>query len=331
MRLITTNLISGHVSNDTIDEFEKTILSDSLVRVAIHINPKRFSILFFIYRLCRKMGLSTIQKTNKRYTFNPLADKKHLFTVMMGLDIYKYRPYGLFTSHKRSIFLFDTWPCDHEKITQFVTTFKIDHVFVTASQSAVILGSMLGNNSVHWIPEGINPQAYKHYAFEDKNIDVLAIGRKYDCYHESIVGYLQDEKKIYLYEKIKGKIIFPSREEFIEGIARSKISICVPSNITHPERSGDIETMTIRYLQSMVSKCMVVGHAPKEMIELFGYNPVVEIDIENPVEQIDDLLKNYYDYIPLIEKNFLMVLNHHTWSNRWNQIVECFKNSSLSN
>ena len=52
------------------------------------------------------------------------------------------------------------------------------------------------------------------------------------------------------------------RDAFIDGLARSRVSICVPSSVTHPERAGDIETMTIRYLQSMVSKCVVLGRAP---------------------------------------------------------------------
>ena len=108
----------------------------------------------------------------------------------------------------------------------------------------------------------------------------------------------------------------------MDGLARSRISICVPSNITHPARAGDVETMTIRYLQSMVSKCLVVGYAPKEMIELFGYNPVVEIDMENPADQLLDILNNFVKYTPLIEKNYNSVLKNHTWRQRWTEIAD---------
>ena len=77
----------------------------------------------------------------------------------------------------------------------------------------------------------------------------------------------------------------------------------------------------------MVSKCLVVGHAPNEMIELFGYNPVIEIDILNPTQQLESILKNYSDYLPLIEKNYEQVLQNHTWENRWNQIKKILQNN----
>ena len=103
-------------------------------------------------------------------------------------------------------------------------------------------------------------------------------------------------------------------------MAKSKISICVPSSITHPDRSGNIETMTVRYLQSMVSKCLILGRAPKEMITLFGYNPVIEIDSEDPEGQIISIINNYSNYFGLIEKNYQTVLEKHTWNKRWAEI-----------
>jgi hypothetical protein len=80
--------------------------------------------------------------------------------------------------------------------------------------------------------------------------------------------------------------------------------------------------MTMRYLQSIASKCLVVGHAPKEMVTVFGYNPVVEIDMRSPERQVLELLKHFDDYIPLIEKNYAILVEEHTWRKRWQQIAE---------
>jgi hypothetical protein len=323
MKLVINKIKNGHVSQDTVDEFEKAILKDSIVSHAKELNKYVFKLLRFINRLCGKFGFTIIRKTNISYKVEPLLDSKHLFTVMMGLDIYKYRSFGFLTKHNKSIFMIDAWEHDHEKIVDFVNTFKIDNIFISSLQATNMLGLLIRETKINWIPEGINPEEYKYLSYNEKNIDVLAFGRKYDLYHDQIVGYLQENEKIYLYEKVKGEIIFPTRIEFINGLAHSKVSICVTANITHPLRSGNIETMNIRYLQSIVSKCLLVGHAPKEMIQLFGYNPVIEIDMENPVEQLDEILKNYSDYIPLIEKNYQIVLKYHTWKDRWNQIKEC--------
>jgi len=79
----------------------------------------------------------------------------------------------------------------------------------------------------------------------------------------------------------------------------------------------------------MVSKCLVLGHAPKEMIELFGYNPVVEIDMQDPQEQLLSIMNNFREYIPLIEKNYQMVIHHHTWMCRWNQIKRILSNKRI--
>jgi hypothetical protein len=327
MKLITNPVINGHVSLDTIDEFEKTILTDELVKPIKPYGQLKVDLLYIIYLVFVKSGISLIRNSKPKITVYPLNDKLHLFSVIFCLDIRKIFAYALSNYHYRSIYLFDGWPSKHDQILDFFKYLKIDYLFISSLQSAGIFGSKLGFDKVHWIPEGINPEEYKHYAFEDKTIDVLALGRKYDLYHEAIVDRLRESKIIYLYEKVKGQVIFPSREEFLEGIARSKISICVPCNITHPERSGFLEHMTNRYLQSMVSKCLIVGRAPKEMVDLFGYNPVVEIDMNNPVQQLESILTNYSDYFPLIEKNYEQVLKNHTWRNRWNQIKEILQSS----
>lgn len=328
MKLITNPILNGHVSLDTIDEFEKTILTDELVHPAKPFYRFKVDLLYIVYLLIEKLGISLIRKSKPEFNANPLNDKLHLFAVIFCLDIRKIYAYALSNFHYRSIYLFDGWPSKHNKISNFYNYLKIDYLFISSLQSAEIFGSKFGFDKVHWIPEGINPEEYKQYASEDKTIDVLALGRKYDLYHNVIVDHLRESKKVYLYEKVKGQIIFPTREGFIEGLARSKISICVPCNITHPERSGNLEHMTNRYLQSMVSKCLVVGHAPKEMVELFGYNPVVEIDMNNAIQQLESILTNYSDYIPLIENNYEQVLKNHTWRNRWNQIKEILQRSN---
>ena len=157
----------------------------------------------------------------------------------------------------------------------------------------------------------------------------MALGRKWDAFHNAIFEEMERKGYVYLYEKVKGEIVFPTRELFVDGLARTKISICVPSSITHPDRAGDIETMTVRYLESMASKCLVLGVAPKEMIELFGYNPVVEIDMKNPSRQIEDILQNYDSYIPLIERNYAEVANNHTWDNRYERMKAIWNREGL--
>ncbi len=161
---------------------------------------------------------------------------------------------------------------------------------------------------------------YRFRDYSRKDIDVLAFGRKYDQHHEQVVDDLEESGFTYLYEKQKGDIVFKDRLAFIDGLARTKISICVPSNITHPERSGTISTMTIRYLQSMASKTLIVGIMPEEMKLLFDYTPIIPIDMDCPAGQLTAILKDFDRDIPLIERNYAFIREHHTWAHRWNSI-----------
>lgn len=77
----------------------------------------------------------------------------------------------------------------------------------------------------------------------------------------------------------------------------------------------------------MASKCLIVGKVPHDMLHLFDYNPIVEIDEENPVAQIEAILANFDTYIPLIEKNYETVKNSHNWDNRVSQIENFILNS----
>jgi hypothetical protein len=103
-------------------------------------------------------------------------------------------------------------------------------------------------------------------------------------------------------------------------LARAKVSICFPSSVTHPERSEAISTMTLRYLQSMASKCLVVGSMPYDMKKLFDYPAVIEADPDRPDEQLVEILRHFDDYIPLIERNHEAVVNGHQWANRMQTI-----------
>ena len=311
------------VSTDTIKEFEKVISSDSIIRVLNTKLPVVHRFYTNLFKVTSKLGFSVAKSAKDSYIESPLTDAKHVFTIMMGLEEFKICPFMFNTNHCKSIYLFDAWADDFDRILHFINYFKIDFTFVSASQSAERLNNLLGKKRAYWVPEGINPNEYKFKVnHTEKGIDVLALGRRYENYHIKILESLKRNNFNYSYVKEDGQLIFPSRQQLIEGFSNSKISVCFPASITTPSASGGIETMTIRYLQSIVSKCLIVGHAPDEMIQLFGYNPVVEVDFSDPAGQIISILNHYDDYLPLIERNFEEVITKHTWECRWNLIKE---------
>ena len=313
MKLIVNRWGRHHASHDDVAEFEAAILADRRVQPAGPLNQYILAALYYAW-----LGLRRPRRPAD--SRSPVRSARDYFIVLMSLNPQKCLPYFLLPGRK-SVYLFDAWPKFYPKIQSFVRDWGIQHAFVSSSQSAARLAGWVEGCRFHWVPEGVTPQNYHQYPNSARNIDVLQFGRRYELYHQQIVSALEKAGKTYLYEPAPGQLIFPDRPAFVDGLARARVSICFPSNITHPERAGDVSTLTLRYLQSLASKCLVVGAAPPEMVELFGYNPVIQADLNDPAGQLLSILENYDDFAELIERNYRKVVAEHTWEQRWEQIA----------
>ncbi len=307
--LVKTNF-NHHVSMDLYYEFEDRIL-----------NKPHWEI---------KIGVGSIQARVLRQLlkFIPpiqLPIRKHKNYVVIGYQKEKFFPFFHFKADLKVLWMYDAWEPLFDEIEKTIRAYKINMVFTASKQSADYFNTLnIPNFQSHWIPEGIDVDQYQFIPYSQRTTDVLQLGRKWNEYHEKIKTIEKDI--VYQYEKKAGEIIFPTREDFLFGLANSKISICVPSDITHPERTGKISTITNRYLQSMASKCLLLGKIPNDMVHLFDYNPIIEIDDNNPVAQIEAILSNFDAYIPLIEKNYETIKSFHNWDNRVAQIENFIRN-----
>ena len=301
--LVKTNF-NHHVSMDLYYEFEKRIIN----------KPS--------WEIVNGVGSIQARVIRQLLKFIPpiqLPIKKHKNYVVIGYQKEKFFPFFHFNADLKVLWMYDAWEPLFDEIEKTIRAYKINLVFTASKQSAEYFNTLnIPNFQSHWIPEGIDVTQYQFIPYQERTTDVLQIGRKWNEYHEKIKSI--ETRLIYKYEKKAGQIIFPTRGEFLFGLANSKISICVPSNITHPNITGSISTITNRFLQSMASKCLIVGKVPHDMLHLFDYNPIVEIDEENPIAQIESILSNFDVYIPLIEKNYETVKNFHNWDNRVSQI-----------
>lgn len=314
--LITGNEGEERPSETVIREFEEAIGESEFIR---ELRTDSYVISRLIFRLW-KSGLLSGNLKNPLFRFFKLifGGRKNCLIVLMGPRFPKCFP-NVFTNGLKAIYLFDAWPSYFNYILRFVNDFEINYLFVSSKQAAESLNLLIGKNNVFWVPEGVKPVDYKFLPAANRNIDVLSFGRGYNSFHLSIVEKLAQKKVNYMFSSANEKL-FPDKDSFTDGLSKAKISVCFPTNVTHPERADGVETMTNRFLQSMASKCLVLGKAPEEMIQLFGYNPVVEADMENASEQITGILKNFENYRELIEMNYQTLVENHSWSKRWEQI-----------
>jgi hypothetical protein len=298
------NKYEGPHINQIINEFENSILEDHNVKQEIN----------YYYWLS---GSSKFIKIITLFCRFGLIKKHHYCVVLMGPDFSKIKPFNILAS-QLDVYMFDAWPPDNfPYINEHMEKLKISHMFFSSKQVMEIFR----NRQIpycYWIPEAVDYKKYFFRDYEKKDIDILQFGRRFDFIHEELLKNLDTGTFKYVYGT--AKLLLNSDEEFKESLARSKISLCFPASLTHPEKAGGISTMTTRYLQSMASKCLVVGIMPDEMKELFIYTPIVELDLEDPVSHLCNILNDFSSYIPLIEKNFSYIKEQHSWAIRWGVI-----------
>ena len=93
--------------------------------------------------------------------------------------------------------------------------------------------------------------------------------------------------------------------------------------MTQPEVAGDIETLTQRYWECMFSRMVMVGHAPLELVDFIGYNPVVELRDDISAEDlIADVLEHIDDYQPLVDRNRATAERLGSWTVRMKWLME---------
>jgi len=213
--------------------------------------------------------------------------------------------------------LFDCWPHYFDWWESFFTRYRIRLAFFTARQSAEHFSKVLAKTTCVWLPEATDPRLYDPgKELISREIDVLEFGRKYDELHNKIRPALQQAGYRHDYQRGPRQFIFPDRAALGRGLCKAKISVCIPASITTPERSGWVNTTTHRFFESMAARCILLGVCPPELADLFGYNPMIEIENGHEAEQILAILKDPGAYQNLVDQNYATLLERGTWASR---------------
>ena len=217
----------------------------------------------------------------------------------------------------------DCWEPQFDRWAAFLKRARIRRAFFTARAAAEAMNARVPGLRAEWLPEGIELGFFPYETpLSARGIDILELGRRSNAFHEVARPYCEKQGYRHLYQKSARELVFDTREAFRRGMADTKLLICFPSSQTNPERSGTVETMTLRYLEGIACKSVILGHAPAELVDLFGYNPVVEVDFTEPARQIDQLLAHIDDHQPLVERNFARLADVGTWDVRIRDLID---------
>ena len=220
--------------------------------------------------------------------------------------------------------IWDSWPKYWDRILDSFKRHNVKLAFFTQSQSAKYIHEHLPQVECVYIPEGLNLTGYKKGKnLKNRSIDVLELGRLYKPVHDKLEKTALTFRISHQFVKdVTKKRLFDTFEDLTNGLSNSKIVINYPRCITHPEMAGEVETLTQRYWECMYSRCLMLGHAPHELISLIGYNPVIECEIDNMQNQVLHILNNIDSYQKMVNDNYEAAINFGPWKSRLPIIYE---------
>lgn len=264
------------------------------------------------HKLVFEHELPTIRENKKE------ARLRFVESLSLGFDSFPdYAQYEIIPM------VWDCWPKYFEKTCEWFLRHNVRTAIFTSSQTAERMRQRFPDMNILAITEGIDTTRYPEgKPLNKRNCNYLEIGSKWRNYFSR----LQPES----YDKLcnspyKGRRM--TDQEFSEMLCDSKVTVVLPKSVTEPWIAGDVETLTQRYWECMLSRMVMVGIAPKELIDLLGYNPVIPFDENHAEEQVWDIIHHIEDYQELVDKNRDAALRLSPWEPRIEQIqqflVEC--------
>lgn len=214
----------------------------------------------------------------------------------------------------------DCWPCYFDKTLQWLGRHEVRTAIFSSRQTAERMREMLPDVNIIWCAEAVDDAVYdKGKLLKDREIDLLEFGRSNDRVVDA--GKL-DRMKVgekglsHVCTKQHGKFIY-TNEQLYQAMGNAKVTLALPRSMTQPEVAGGIETLTQRYWECMFSRMVMVGHAPQELIDFIGYNPVIELSDDASAEDlIRDVVDHIEDYQGLVDRNLETAQRLGSWDVR---------------
>lgn len=209
--------------------------------------------------------------------------------------------------------IWDCWPSMDRKLIKWIESHKVNTCIFTSSRAAYRIKQKLSHINILVITEGIETSLFsKGKELKHRKIDLYSYGRL----NKDLYDF--DSKDIIIQ---RGGV----REQFLNRLRDAKITIALPRCDVEPEYTGGQETLTQRFWECMLSRTVLLGRAPKELIDLIGYNPVIDIDYKNYVEQVKDITSHIEDYQELVDRNRETALRMAPWELRMKQVMDWLK------
>ncbi len=223
----------------------------------------------------------------------------------------------------------DCWPGYFDMVGRWLRRHGVRTAIFSSRQTAELVEEAFPDMHVIWCPEAVDASCYgKGKLLADREIDLLEFGRSNEKIVQADVlkqARVAGRSVRHVCTRQNGKFIY-TNEQLYQAMGDAKVTITLPRSMTDPATAGNMETLTQRYWECMFSRMVMVGHAPQELVDFIGYNPVVELrDDMTAAEQIVDVLEHIGDYQDLVDKNLKTAKRLGSWDVRMQWLMDKLK------
>jgi hypothetical protein len=202
---------------------------------------------------------------------------------------------------------FDKWEA-------LLRKYGVKTAFFSARDAGAAMTARMPGLRAHWLPEACTLDRFKPgKPLAQRAIHLLEMGRKHPSVHpmllEAFPRELRERHGVnHVYSRIDSSTpIYPTLDALYSAMGDTVMSVCFPKSITHNHGAiGSalrVETMTQRYLETIGSGALPVGACPAELKDLFGFDPVVSMDVSRPAETVREVLANLEKYQALADRS----------------------------
>ncbi len=296
-----------------------------------YIHPGNLNFKYYAFEGLKSHGVIVVKSRYPWQIFHHWAflyeiprisvDKKTAMLMFVEPVSITFDTFPYYATHEVIPFIWDCWPCYYEKMEMWFKRHETCTAIFTSRMEMEEMQKRCPQVKMLWCPEAVDASNYKNgKSLKERNINLLEFGRS----NERVLGKISIDNHVCTY--VDGKFIY-SNDELYEAMGDSRITVCLPKSMTHPDIAQGVETLTQRYWEAMLSRMLIIGHAPKELIDVCGYNPVLELPDKK--EEINtfilDILNHIEDYQNLVDLNSQTALEKGLWSIRMKGVLEWLK------
>lgn len=219
--------------------------------------------------------------------------------------------------------IFDCWGPQFPRWEALFRRHKVRDAFFSARGAAEHFGKLIPDMRSHWLPEAIDLQWIDgSKSLAERSTQVMEMGRGYRAAHDAITGPLAERKVKHRYQVPGEPLQFPTLQDLHKAMGDTAVMVCYPKTMTHPENAGGVETATQRYFEAIGSRCVVAGHCPAELRDLFGFDPIIDLPKGGEARRLLEVLDNLGSFQGHVDRAHARLLEVGTFDARAKTLLE---------